>query len=393
MVDVVERAMAHVSLGGSRWTAASVLVLGITLGCSSSEPEDGGEAGSGNAGGSSAGSAGTQGGGGSGAGSSGSGGAGTGGSAAGSGGSTAGTGGNSAGSGGTPNDGICRPTLVQPAQNPNATALYTLTGASLLDGLSRVHVAGENLVFGHPDGYVRIPKAGGELTVIYSTPNLYQSYVENDVVYWIEENALYSVPVGATQATATTVVETMPFSSATDQVIGFDATHIYLGIRENDEIRAVNLTSGTATALASGSSNQGWHLAGGFVYFVGANDTLQRVPTSGGTPEMLFDATNTAWSAAVDGSELYYGGSNGLFRVNGNMSQPLLYWDIGLIEHAYPLGDRMLFEGWEGSVGWVKKDASACAGLVDGGIEFAGWDYDDTKVYLIHEDVLYGIVL
>jgi hypothetical protein len=390
MVDVVERAMAHVSVGGGWWTAASVLVLGVSMGCGGSEGDDAGEAGSGNAGGTSAGSAGTSGGtGGSAAGSGGKGGS----TSAGTGGNAAGSGGSAAGSGGAPSDGICRPTLVQPAQNPNATALYTLTGASLLDGLSRVHVAGENLVFGHPEGYVRMPKTGGQFTVIYATPDLFQSYVENDFVYWIEENALYSVPVTATQAAATTVVETMPFSGATDQVICFDATHIYLAIRENDEIRAVNLESGAATALTSGSSNQGWQLAGGFVYFVGANDTLQRVPTTGGTPETLFDAGNIAWSAAVDGSDLYYGGSDALFRVNGERGQTLLYWDIGFIEHAYPLGDRMLFEGWEGSVGWVKKDGSSCAGLVDDTFGFAGWDYDESNVYLIHEDVVYRIAL
>jgi hypothetical protein len=288
-----------------------------------------------------------------------------------------------------PSDGICRPVLVQPAANPNAVVLVT-GEVSPIGGLSGPHVAGDMIVFTDDDGISRIPKAGGTPERLYTYTERPGIYVENDLVYFMLDNALYSVSATAPSTTATTVIPTFEFSGATDGVVGIDATHLYLSIRATNEIRSIELATGTVTPLVTGVENSGWQLTNGFVYFVGPNDTIQRVAVTGGATETLHSGGNIVWSVGADDDDLYYGGSGALRRV-GTPETTLMSWDIGFVVSPSPVGNRIVFGGWEGAVGWVMKDATSCQGIAESRFNLGGWDVDDANVFVTAEDVMYRI--
>ena len=374
MVDVGRGNMRSVIVHGTSTRCLALLALALVSGCSESSEADpaAGGGGSGMPTGGSGGTAGSA-------------------SGAAGGGSGGAAGSASGGSAGMPSDGICRPMLVQPAANPNAVVL--VSGAvSPLGGIGGPHVAGDMIIYTDDDGIARIPKAGGTPERLFSDPEPLGIYVENELAYFIRDNALYSVSATAPSTTATTVLATFEYSPATDGVIGIDATNLYLSVRATNEIRAIELTTGTVTPLVTGVENSGWRLANGFIYFVGPYDSIRRVAVTGGAAETLHVGDYIVWSIGVDGNDIYYGSSGSLHRA-GTPETTLLSWDIDFVVSPRPVGNRILFGGREGAVGWVMKDASSCQGIAESRFNLGGWDVDESNVFVTAEDVMYRIPL
>lgn len=327
-----------------------------------------------------------------------SGGSATGGAAGGTGGTppTAGGAGNTGGlngGAGKSASGACQPSVVQPEKNPNAIALVRAEsppspGPTLF---TSVRVVGDSLVYATNTGLYRMPKSGGMSELVTPSTTNDQLQMAGDTLYWVSGNSLYSVPASATRANATTVIETQ-LTYGSDYFFAVDATNAYVWIRASRAIQALSLTTGVATTLVEGVESQNWILNGSFIYYAGANETLMRIATTGGQPEKMHQSGHILWSPGVDGEQLYFGGSNILVKVGEPLETELVYSQpVGFIERVVPQGDRLLFEGWQGSVGWVKKDASACGVVVNKTFAFKGWDHDDANFYLALEDTIYKV--
>ncbi len=294
------------------------------------------------------------------------------------------------GTAGMPSDGICRPVLVQPTANPNAVELLRVTQSGLF-GLRSPQVFGDMVLYADPDGLGRIPKAGGMPERLFMDEQMPGFYLANDLAYFLRENVLYSVSATAPSTTPATVIPSVEYMNTTDSVIGVDATNLYVSVRATNEIRAIALATGMVTPLVRGIESQGWLLTNGFVYFVGPNDTIQRVAVTGGAAETLYRGDHIVHSIGVDGADLYYGGSGSLYRV-GTPETTLLSWDVEFLVAPTPVGNRIVFGGWNGDVGWVMKDASSCQGIAEARSGLS-WDTDDANVFLVMDNVLYRIAL
>jgi hypothetical protein len=277
--------------------------------------------------------------------------------------------------------------VVQPTANPNAVELLRVAE------VGGPHVVGDMLLYTDSEGLARIPKAGGTPEPLFTDPVFPAFRVANDLVYFIRDYALYSVSATAPSTTAATVIASVEYAPTTDQMIDVDATNLYMSVRATNEIRALSLATGAPTALVTGVESQGHRLVNGFIYFVGPYDSIMRVAVTGGAAETLFEGNHIVWSIGVDGADLYYGGSGSLFRTGMPFETELAYWDIDFLTFIQPVGDRILFSGREGGVGWVMKDGSRCQGIAESRFGLSGWDTDGTNVFLVMDEVLYRIPL
>jgi hypothetical protein len=303
-----------------------------------------------------------------------------------------GGGGGFGGSGAT--GGACQPTFTQPTDNPDAVALVDVMDSDGVSGMKGVAVSGDFVLYVDQAGLARIPKAGGAPERVFSSPNVGGVEIVDESAYWLADGTLFSVPLSATNGAATTVLDGIAFDPTRDSFIAIDTTHAYLSIRATNDIKALELATGNITTLVAGVSTRGWLVDGGFMYYVGPNDGIERISLSGGTPQVLHRANHIVWSVGIDGDKLYYGGSDTIFAVAEPFDTEVMYSpNIGFIERVIPHGDRLLFEGWQGSLGWVSKDSRNCQGLVDSVFDFEGWAYDDANVFIALDGVLYRIPL
>ena len=182
-----------------------------------------------------------------------------------------------------------------------------------------------------------------------------------------------------------------PLQVGSDYLFAVDATNAYVWLRPTRAIQALSLATGMATTLLEEEKSTSWILVDGFIYFAGDYDLMKRVAVTGGMPERLHQGHNILWAPGVDGTQLYYGGSNILVKIDGMNEQYLMQGSMGFIERIVPQGDLLLWEGWQGAVGFVSKDGSRCGTVIDSLFGFAGWDHDETSFYLATEDAIYQV--
>lgn len=320
-------------------------------------------------------------------------------SAAGSGGAAAGAAGfvaigGAAGMAGRKGDEPCQPMLVKPTENPQAVKLVTqeVAAGAGATRITAVRLVGDSLVYATSDGIYRIPKAGGTPeTISTMAGNMRQLFAVGETLYWLAGMQLSSVPATGTNVMPTKVFDTT-LVDGSDYLFAVDATSAYTWVRATNAIQSVSLADGTATTLLEGEESQNWLLDGDSIYYAGAYNQFMRLAKTGGKPERLHQAHNILWAPGVDGTQLYYGGSDQLVRIDPPNEKALMYApSAGFIEKIVPQGELLLWEGWQGTVGYLAKDGSRCGTVVNALFGYAGWDHDATSFYIAVEDAIYQV--
>lgn len=286
----------------------------------------------------------------------------------------------------------CRPQLVKPEENPKAVKLVTqeVAPGAGATRITSVAVYGESVIYTTSSGMYRIPKAGGVAETMTSQGVINHLFVVGDNVYYMGGKTLYSVPAGATGVMPTKVIETT-LEIGSDYLFAIDATSAYAWVRPTDSIEALALADGTVTTLLTGQESENWLLNGDTIYYAGANNAVMKLPKTGGTPQLVYQTGHSLWAPGIDGTQLYYGGSMLLQKVDPPNEKTLMTAGVGFIEQIVPQGDLLLWAGWEGSVGYLAKDGSRCGTVVDQVHGFADWAHDDANFYIALENAIYRI--
>jgi hypothetical protein len=170
-----------------------------------------------------------------------------------------------------------------------------------------------------------------------------------------------------------------------------DATYAYLWLRATEEIRRLELATGEITSIVTGSSNIGWYIHDGLLYFADPYDYIRRVPLGGGEPEELSRETDTVWTVATDGTRLFFGGYGEIVEVLEPRNNRLMQLSGDYVQRLLLNGDRLLFGTRDGVVGWVATDGSACGSVINDNFGLQEWASDEQSFFIAESGTLYRV--
>jgi hypothetical protein len=156
------------------------------------------------------------------------------------------------------------------------------------------------------------------------------------------------------------------------QIAAVSDENVYLFDSASSTISAIPVTGGTARVVATGNAIRAV-VAGGYLYFFRAGastNEIARIPTGGGEAETVVTNVNPG-SLAVDGSDLYIAtGRSGLYQatIGGPSALPRLLMSsspVRDIDDLWVEGSRVHWGSAKNVFGWVARDGSSCAAVVE----------------------------
>ncbi len=176
-----------------------------------------------------------------------------------------------------------------------------------------------------------VAKTGGAVTVLSTHPDSLASVVATETrVYFSREYFLesrrevVSVPVGG----GAEVVHGQTGSFG-DNFIAVDSTHVYWandGFFDDSTIERATLDGTTSELLVADEGIRDFEVVDGTIYYYSNGvDAINRVPTSGGTPELVYrmaEAPSSQLVLAATEQHIYWNGTGRVWRVGTDGSAP-----------------------------------------------------------------------
>ena len=228
----------------------------------------------------------------------------------------------------------------------------------------------------------RLPHAGGTPEVVATGE--YRQIVpvgtdlllveRGDPLAQTDARLLFRVASSAAEATPDEVGSTIDG----DRVVLADDAYAYVHNSGASTMARIAFSDGAREELVADTYVDAPTIAGDFIYFIGLNEDIHRVPKTGGTPERIGFVPHIPWSLRASGDTLLVGAWESVHVMpiaGGDYVSLAGFSAVGLdgagyVEDMIPAGDRFFLQTSDAYIAWIANDGTTCQGLVSPSLSF-----------------------